>query len=48
MTTVSLDGTLDWMITGRALLAWTGQTLYITPSVNRKMVRINAELEMMG
>ena len=38
MTTVNLDGTLDWMITGKALLAWTGQTLSITPMMNRKMV----------
>ncbi|KAL9076382.1 MAG: hypothetical protein Q9161_001098 [Pseudevernia consocians] len=37
MTTVNLDGTLDWMITGKTLLAWTGQTLFITPSVNRNL-----------
>lgn len=37
MTTVNLDGTLDWMITGKALLAWTGQTLSITPSMNRNL-----------
>ncbi|KAF6235680.1 hypothetical protein HO173_006363 [Letharia columbiana] len=37
MTTLNLDGTLDWMVTGKALLAWTGQTLSITPSVNRNM-----------
>lgn len=48
MTTLNLDGTLDWMITGKALLAWTGQTLSITPSVNRNMVCINAELEIKG
>ena len=48
MTTVNLDGTLDWMITGKTLLAWTGQTLFITPSVNRNLVRINAELETKG
>ena len=48
MTTVNLDGTLDWMITGKALLAWTGQTLSITPSVNRNMVRIDTEREIDG
>lgn len=48
MTTVNLDGTLDWMITGKALLAWTGQTLSITPSVNRNLVRIDANLESEG
>ncbi|CAD6579722.1 MAG: Altered inheritance of mitochondria protein 24, mitochondrial [Alectoria sarmentosa] len=37
MTTVNLDGTLDWMIGGKALLAWTGQTLSITPSGDRNM-----------
>lgn len=44
MTTVNLDGTLDWMITGKALLAWTGQTLSITPSMNRNLVRSYAEI----
>ena len=48
MTTVNLDGTLDWMITGKALLAWTGQTLSITPSVNRNLVRIDAKLKIEG
>ena len=38
MTTINLDGTVDWMLVGRSLLAWTGQTLYITPSINRHMV----------
>ncbi|KAL2039571.1 hypothetical protein N7G274_007843 [Stereocaulon virgatum] len=37
MTTVNLDGTTDWMLVGQSLLAWTGQTLYITPTVNTKM-----------
>lgn len=37
MTAVNLDGTLDWMVTGKALLAWTGQTLSITPSMNRNI-----------
>ena len=44
MTTVNLDGTLDWMITGEALLAWTGQTLSITPTWNRKVVSTDAEM----
>lgn len=48
MTTVNLDGTLDWMITGKALLAWTGQTLSITPSVNRNLVRISADMKVKG
>ena len=38
MTTVNLDGTTDWMIVGSALLAWTGQTLSVKPSMNRSMV----------
>ncbi|MCJ1287078.1 Altered inheritance of mitochondria protein 24, mitochondrial [Xylographa opegraphella] len=38
-TVIHLDGTLDWMIAQRqALLAWTGQTLSISPVVNRQMV----------
>ncbi|KAL2056409.1 hypothetical protein ABVK25_003432 [Lepraria finkii] len=37
MTTVHLDGTIDWMLVGRSLLAWTGQTLHITPTMNTKM-----------
>jgi hypothetical protein len=33
-----LNGTVDWMITQRnALLAWTGHTLSISPTINRKM-----------
>ena len=46
MTTVNLDGTLDWMIAGKALLAWTGQTLAITPTLSRNMVSNNAGLEI--
>ena len=46
MTTVNVDGTLDWMVTGHALLAWTGQALSITPTYNRKMVSTNAEMEV--
>ena len=38
MTTVNLDGTTDWMLAGKALLAWTGQTISIRPSMNRAMV----------
>ncbi|MCJ1323033.1 Altered inheritance of mitochondria protein 24, mitochondrial [Xylographa vitiligo] len=35
---IHLNGTLDWMIAQRqALLAWTGQTLSISPVVNRRM-----------
>ena len=45
MTTINLDGTLDWMVTGKALLAWTGQTLSITPVLDRKMVSLSSDLE---
>lgn len=38
MTTVNLDGRVDWMLAGRALLAWTGQAISIKPSMNQKMV----------
>ncbi|MCJ1482693.1 Altered inheritance of mitochondria protein 24, mitochondrial [Schaereria dolodes] len=35
---VHLDGTVDWMVAQkRALLAWTGHTLSISPTLNRKM-----------
>ncbi|EMC95715.1 hypothetical protein BAUCODRAFT_148598 [Baudoinia panamericana UAMH 10762] len=35
---VHLDGRLDWMITQRnALLAWTGQTLALSPRTNTRM-----------
>ena len=37
MTVVHLDGTTDWMLAGRSLLAWTGQTLSVRPTVNLKM-----------
>ncbi|KAI9861485.1 MAG: Altered inheritance of mitochondria protein 24, mitochondrial [Vezdaea acicularis] len=33
-----LDGTTDWMVTSKkALLAWTGHTLSVRPTVNRAM-----------
>lgn len=37
ITTVYLDGTVDWMVTGKALLAWAGPTLSITPTINRDL-----------
>ena len=37
ITVVHLDGTTDWMLAGQALLAWTGQTLSVKPTVNYKM-----------
>ena len=38
-TVIHLDGTADWMVAQRrALLAWTGQTLTITPTVNYSLV----------
>ena len=39
---VHLDGTVDWMVAQkRALLAWTGHTLSISPTLNRKMVYVS-------
>ena len=33
-----LNGTVDWMVAQRkALLAWTGHTLQVTPTINRRM-----------
>ena len=38
---VHMDGTVDWMVAQRrALLAWTGQTLSIAPTINTKFVRL--------
>ncbi|RFU28390.1 hypothetical protein B7463_g7955, partial [Scytalidium lignicola] len=37
-TVLHLNGTVDWMVAQRkALLAWTGHTLYVTPTMNTKM-----------
>ncbi|KIN01012.1 hypothetical protein OIDMADRAFT_179876 [Oidiodendron maius Zn] len=37
-TVLHLNGTVDWMVTQRkALLAWTGHTLSVSPTVNRSM-----------
>lgn len=37
-TVLHLDGTVDWMVAQRnALLAWTGHTLAVSPTVNREM-----------
>jgi len=37
-TVLHLDGTIDWMVTQRkALLAWTGHTLSVTPTINRQL-----------
>ncbi|KAH8595255.1 mitochondrial biogenesis AIM24-domain-containing protein [Bisporella sp. PMI_857] len=37
-TILHLNGTVDWMVAQRkALLAWTGHTLSVSPTVNRKM-----------
>ena len=42
---VQLDGTLDWMVTQRqALLAWTGHSLSVRPTVNGKMVRSTSSI----
>ena len=37
ITVVHLDGTTDWVLAGKALLAWTGQTLSLRPTVNYKI-----------
>ena len=37
ITVVHLDGTTDWMLAGRSLLAWSGQTLSVRPTANLKM-----------
>ena len=35
---VHLDGTIDWMVSQRkALLAWTGHTLSLRPTINQKL-----------
>ena len=37
-TVLHLNGTVDWMVTQRkALLAWTGHTLSVSPTLNRAM-----------
>ncbi|RDW63987.1 hypothetical protein BP5796_10489 [Coleophoma crateriformis] len=37
-TVLHLNGTVDWMVAQRkALLAWTGHTLAVTPTMNRSM-----------
>lgn len=37
-TVLHLNGTVDWMVAQRkALLAWTGHTLAVTPTINRGM-----------
>ena len=41
LAVVHLDGSRDWMLAGKALLAWTGQTLSVRPTINRKMVQDN-------
>ena len=38
LAVVHLDGSLDWILARKALLAWTGQTLSVRPIVNRSMV----------
>ena len=42
LAVVHLDGTLDWMLAGKALLAWTGQTLSVRPTLNRQMVHTSS------
>ncbi|KAI4151599.1 MAG: hypothetical protein LQ340_003419 [Diploschistes diacapsis] len=39
-TTIYLDGTSDWMIAQRdALLAWTGQSLSLSPRINASLIK---------
>ncbi|CAO1602676.1 Altered inheritance of mitochondria protein 24, mitochondrial [Xanthoria calcicola] len=39
LAVVHLDGSTDWMVVGRSLLAWTGQTLSVRPTISPKLVR---------
>ncbi|KAL8998458.1 MAG: hypothetical protein Q9169_002495 [Polycauliona sp. 2 TL-2023] len=39
LAVVHLDGSTDWMVIGRSLLAWTGQTLSVRPTLSPKLVR---------
>ncbi|KAL8673353.1 MAG: hypothetical protein Q9168_002232 [Polycauliona sp. 1 TL-2023] len=39
LAVVHLDGSTDWMVIGRSLLAWTGQTLSVRPTISPKLVR---------
>lgn len=38
LAVVPLDGSTDWMVVGHSLLAWTGQTLSVKPTINTQMV----------
>lgn len=40
LAVVHLDGSTDWMVIGRSLLTWTGQTVSVRPKINSKMVRL--------
>ncbi|KAI4111344.1 MAG: hypothetical protein LQ339_000543 [Xanthoria mediterranea] len=37
LAVVHLDGSTDWMVIGRSLLAWTGQTLSVRPTISPKL-----------
>jgi uncharacterized protein (AIM24 family) len=38
MSTINLDGRIDWMVAQRnALLAWTGHALTVKPKINFKL-----------
>lgn len=39
LAVVRMDGSTDWTVVGRALLAWTGQTISIKPTRDRRAVR---------
>lgn len=39
LAVVHMDGSTDWTVVGRALLAWTGQTISIKPTRDRRAVR---------
>ncbi|KAI4180157.1 MAG: hypothetical protein LQ348_005248 [Seirophora lacunosa] len=43
LAVVHLDGSTDWMVIGQSLLAWTGQTLSVKPTINSKMVVLDSE-----
>lgn len=38
LAVIRMDGSTDWMLVKRVLLAWTGQTLSVKPTINQKMV----------
>lgn len=47
LAVLQLDGRLDWTVVQRAgLMAWTGHTLVVKPSVNRRTVSVQSMLSL--